>query len=320
MRSLAVVLLTWPLLLASAPFISSLSFRAPPALPERPLPLAGTPPGCDFNIVHTSMGSHWCGANFERQLCWRDYAECVLRDPNHTFCFHYPDAVQYEQQHNIATTWKQREELVMPNSRFILLNDSATMPVKSTTEECRNVPRGELFWRSVRNLIGADAMGGKRYIVFIRRVFAKKRDIENWSEVLEALQRLGPVRMYYGNESFVQTIALFYNSIAIVGMHGAGLKNTLFSPHGCVVEFTLSTPSNKEWRNLGWFYSKNATWLTSRIPADQIAFPAGVRAGNEEIVKDYLQRKIKHIHIPAANILEMVTFVMTRCLRNRAAS
>lgn len=39
-----------------------------------------------------------------------------------------------------------------------------------------------------------------------------------------------PGVLYYGNESFKETVEIFANVREIVGYHGAGLANGIFSP------------------------------------------------------------------------------------------
>jgi hypothetical protein len=70
------------------------------------------------------------------------------------------------------------------------------------------------------------------------------------------------VRIYSGGESVPQTLDLFANAIAVVGFHGAGLLNILFTPRAaCLIELT-------------YYVDLNSSWITRRICGSHIYSPA----------------------------------------------
>lgn len=53
-------------------------------------------------------------------------------------------------------------------------------------------------------------------------------------------------RVYWGNESVAETLDLFANAAAVVGFHGAGLVNVLFTPHAaCLFEVSGYIATNR---------------------------------------------------------------------------
>jgi hypothetical protein len=76
--------------------------------------------------------------------------------------------------------------------------------------------------------------GGEAYLSRVVLLRRSSRDIINSDELYEALSLAlgGPPTLFYGNESEAATAFTFYHADVIIGYHGAGLANALFSAHG----------------------------------------------------------------------------------------
>ena len=92
--------------------------------------------------------------------------------------------------------------------------------------------------------------------IFISRARAQHRRILNEQPMLSFLEPLGFQKYLLEEMSFREQVELFSQAEIVVGQHGAGLTNVLFSPPGClVVEFFA--PAHFK---LGyWSY-----WMTSK--------------------------------------------------------
>lgn len=71
--------------------------------------------------------------------------------------------------------------------------------------------------------------------IFIGRKKASKRLLLNEEEVKKALEKKNFKTVYLEDLSVKEQIMLFFNAIQIVGVHGAGLTNLLFSQAGSLV-------------------------------------------------------------------------------------
>ena len=82
--------------------------------------------------------------------------------------------------------------------------------------------------------------------IYISRKFAKKRRIINEVEIILALQKMNIEIVIAENLSYSEQIAKFHNSPIIIGAHGAGLTNIIFSQKGShIIEFhPLDTPKS----------------------------------------------------------------------------
>jgi hypothetical protein len=81
--------------------------------------------------------------------------------------------------------------------------------------------------------------------------------------------------LYYGNESFKETIEIFANAQVVVGYHGAGLANAIFSPWGAIVlEYTTFHDMNAThlWRSNSAVAKMHGglTWLRHAIDIDRL--------------------------------------------------
>lgn len=76
----------------------------------------------------------------------------------------------------------------------------------------------------------------RRHRIFISRERSRKRRIRNQDALLRMLARLGFEKYVLEDMTPEAQIELFYDADVVVGTHGAGLTNVLFSPHVRVLE------------------------------------------------------------------------------------
>jgi capsular polysaccharide biosynthesis protein len=86
--------------------------------------------------------------------------------------------------------------------------------------------------------------------VYISRKDADRRQVVNEDEVFGWLQRHGFDRFQLSERSLVDNIKLFANAEIIVGPHGAGLTDILYSEDATVVEFHRGDASTKVYYDL----------------------------------------------------------------------
>jgi len=126
---------------------------------------------------------------------------------------------------------------------------------------------------------------GPPTVLFIERGAHEPRRLVNLDQVRAAIIAALPgwqVATYRGVESFVDTVALFYRSRVVVGMHGAGLGNVLFCRNDTVVvELTLeATPAmgvvGRVWRSnsvVGRYHNRQH-WLVYGLPVTEEVLPS----------------------------------------------
>lgn len=102
--------------------------------------------------------------------------------------------------------------------------------IKSTFESVKNC-----FWENVESPLKQSPE-----LIFISREDTGRRKLLNESEVFNALESLGFVKVNPGSLSYDQQIQTFANAKVIVGQHGAGLTNIGFAPSDCKVIEILS--------------------------------------------------------------------------------
>jgi capsular polysaccharide biosynthesis protein len=95
-----------------------------------------------------------------------------------------------------------------------------------TSEECR--------W--LRNRMRSSSKFGDEERIFISRTDASVRQIENLDEITPILKKYGFEKYILGNMNVNEQIDLFANSEVVIGPHGAGLSNIIYSDNLSVVE------------------------------------------------------------------------------------
>jgi hypothetical protein len=103
-----------------------------------------------------------------------------------------------------------------------------------------------------------------------------------------------PTVLYTGEQSLADTIALFARADVVVGIHGAGLTNTIFTPHRvCVVELSswVDKAHKTRWRTSGDYVGRtdSAVPRWNHLIAWQVH-----RLTPEQIVASYSQEKQRH--------------------------
>jgi hypothetical protein len=115
------------------------------------------------------------------------------------------------------------------------------------------------------------------HVTLIYRTCRKPRCFKDATTILGRFaSELGlPGKMYFGNETFQETVSLFYDSRVVVGYHGAGFANTIFCRNETIVlEFTTFHDLNgtKLWRtNEGVAQKhKGLKWIKHTIDIDHL--------------------------------------------------
>ena len=155
------------------------------------------------------------------------------------------------------------------------------------------------------------ATPGTDTITILQR-HGRGRAFANLDDILEAFRSAFPkwrVQVFHGNETVVQTMAAFSQSKVIVGYHGAGLVNALFSPPGAVVlEFTTMRDVNTTalWRSnagLATIHPK-LKWIQHAVDVDRLDNESGTADVVDAVSKikthserDRFIKAVKQIHI-----------------------
>jgi capsular polysaccharide biosynthesis protein len=77
------------------------------------------------------------------------------------------------------------------------------------------------------------ATGRRR--LYVSRSDAGKRRVTNEPALVERLARLGFEAVTLSDRSFEEQVELFRSAVSVVGPHGAGLTNLMFSAEGTVL-------------------------------------------------------------------------------------
>jgi hypothetical protein len=124
------------------------------------------------------------------------------------------------------------------------------------------------------------------HCIYVSRSDATTRRLANETEVLAALEPLGFRVLTLSGRSFAEQRAAFANAAIIVGPHGAGLTNSLFSPRGAtVVELHPRDAANGCFRLTTAAWEQRHVFLTGPVvkpeSRDFVVDPVAVRAAVE---------------------------------------
>lgn len=146
-------------------------------------------------------------------------------------------------------------------------------------------------------------------ITLIRRP-GRTRAFANAGEVVAALNAEFPnwnVQVFYGNETAARTMDMFAQSKVVIGYHGAGLANVLFSPPGTVVlEFTTmkDVGSRAVWRTNAVLEKihPNLTWIQHAVDLDRLDHDSTgvgtfVDAVNAAQDRNHFIKSVKRVYI-----------------------
>lgn len=129
-------------------------------------------------------------------------------------------------------------------------------------------------------------IGSQLRVIHIVRKPGESRSIQNQYNVTSALRACLPRAqhiLFHGNGSFADAVRLFADASSVVGFHGAGFANTLFSPpSAAVIEFTVLQPDGYRglWRTteaVGDEREWDLLWVPLGIDP-QDAFPSTLHA------------------------------------------
>jgi len=154
-------------------------------------------------------------------------------------------------------------------------------------------------------------------IVYINRTTTRR--LANDKRIVNALSRVAPVRVYQGTESRSDTIAIFRDAALIVGFHGAGFVNTLFSRREPVYLYEWSAykdaNNTQEWRansrQLVFWTSPNSQMIAkvAWLPFQQVVKNAKVQGdpfGHIDI--DHHIKDLEWIHPTDEDVERVVAY------------
>lgn len=149
------------------------------------------------------------------------------------------------------------------------------------------------------------------------------RAFANMEGIVAALRSAFPtfhVQVFHGNETAAQTMAVFSQSKVVVGYHGAGLANVLFSPPGTVVlEYTslADVDSTALWRsnaNLTRLHP-NLTWIQHAVDIDRLdngpteakAFADTVRLTRNHRHRNQLIKRAERVYVSPGALFNSIS-------------
>lgn len=133
-----------------------------------------------------------------------------------------PDGMEVRYMENLG--WLQVEEFVFPS--YVTLPQFAALPPEYS-EALR-----QLVWTR----LNLSSKVGARRRIYISRRNATHRRVLNETEVTRCLEKWGFESVLLEEMTFQQQVELFYDAEIVVGGHGAGLTNILFSKSVKIIE------------------------------------------------------------------------------------
>jgi capsular polysaccharide biosynthesis protein len=88
----------------------------------------------------------------------------------------------------------------------------------------------------IRNAVDGDAGGDGSRRLYVSRADAADRRVRNEADLVDALDDYGFERIVPGDHSFTEQVRRFSEAEVVVGPHGAGLTNLIFTPSATLVE------------------------------------------------------------------------------------
>jgi len=117
-----------------------------------------------------------------------------------------------------------------------------------------------------------------------------------------------PGVLYYGNESFTETVEIFANARVVVGYHGAGFANTIFSPWDTIVlEYTTFHDMNgtRLWRTnvkIAQIHG-GLTWLRHGIDMDRLTDLDTLEKNHDT---DHFIKDLKYVQLTGATMYNSI--------------
>ncbi len=202
---------------------------------------ADTPPYVErftrlASIVHRVSGTyyHWLLESLPRLLQVSRHLE---RDPD------LKVLIDFDFGGSFANTWtEQYLQLLGVASASIVRYDPsriyAARQLLIPGPVCCGIPQRESLMAIRRTLLPLAAPHDTRAIIAVSRANASCRRARHWPELVEGLRQLGGSEVIDFNSDDWRVrdqIALFSSARAVIGVHGAGLANTVFCPPGTPV-------------------------------------------------------------------------------------
>tara|TARA_B110000971_G_C20004622_1_gene498489 strand:+ start:895 stop:1989 length:1095 start_codon:yes stop_codon:yes gene_type:complete len=135
----------------------------------------------------------------------------------------------------------------------LIVTDHPYVFNNNPTQSILNIPQWIIYWLKVKfedNELKSDKFSKKIYIDRVDSRNRRERFIINNKEVKECLKKLGFQTVVLSEHPFTTQVEIFKNSELIVGLHGSGLSNVLFSKPGTKVIELQSLSAGDIYRNL----------------------------------------------------------------------
>ena len=88
----------------------------------------------------------------------------------------------------------------------------------------------------IRTSVKGERSNEQAHRLYVSRADAPDRRVRNEAELVDTLEEYGFKRFVPGEHSFEEQVRRFANAEVILGPHGAGLTNLIFSPETTLVE------------------------------------------------------------------------------------
>lgn len=150
-------------------------------------------------------------------------------------------------------------------------------------------------------------------VLLIRRHGTRAFTRDSFTHLHRAISNVSRVRIYEGTEAADVTLRAFASARAVVGYHGAGFANALFSPkHTRLVEVStyVDEANRRPWRSnvgaLARWRSFGATHVL-RLPVQQILCANGVSYRQKDA--DHFLKDLPFVSLTEANVRRIVEWV-----------
>lgn len=176
-----------------------------------------------------------------------NYYHTVLDNAPRLYALYSDEAARYKNievlcVNEISEVEKYLFERLLPvNANVRVLEDKASYQIESclfptfvTSQYSGYVPK-EILDFFEKKLLPERARCFDKYI-YISRKKATVRRVVNEDEVVSVLKGYGFIEYCLEDLSFIQQIELFYDAVIVVGSHGAGFTNLVFSRDVAVLE------------------------------------------------------------------------------------
>jgi len=168
---------------------------------------------------------------------------------------------------------------------------------------------------------------GDRSVLLIRRSGSRAFTADASSALAHELGEVARITLkgtrtryaeYRGTESVRDTIKLFVGAVGVVGYHGAGFVNALFTDHEvCAQEITTwkDAKSTEAWRSNEWLAQFNLRlhWNTYALPLSELLEANSVKDvhGNKDM--DHFIKDLKWVHLTSLRA-SLVAHQLSTCL------